>query len=413
MEVPRTPRRREIVPVRAAWLAAFLLAIFLLATGLPYYFREVGKICLAADGCSVYEQLTGEGLTRLQLTGVSLGRYALYMTLVVGATAVSGIAISTLLAWRGWFDPVTLRFAVLVVLLTMYVPSVDSDFGIISFSFLVVSLQAGAMLLFFWLFPDGIFTPSWMRWIFLGWSLGVVLRLFPGEPLNIIMYPLLDGLSWFLPLFSAIGAAVYRYLYRSTAVQRQQTKILLLPVTILLVLVVPLSVTQPEPGSVLFLFERLLNGLLVVAIPVSIGFAVLKYRLFDIDVIIRKTLLYGALSVALGLIYFGTVLLLQTLFTTTFGDRPPFILVSSTLLVAALFSPLRSRLQEAIDRRFYRRKYDAAQALAHFAAAARDEVELNALCTALMQAVQETLQPAAAAIWLLPAPSANPQRDLS
>ena len=137
----------------------------------------------------------------------------------------------------------------------------------------------------------------------------------------------------------------------------------------------------------------------IVVIGFGLSVAVLRYRLFDIDVIIRKTLLYAMLSGLLALVYFGSVVLLQTIFDSVAQERSPFIIVVSTLLIAALFAPLRQRVQAFIDRRFYRQKYDAQQILAQFAQTARDEVEMDLLQAELLRVVQETLQPEQITIW--------------
>src|SRR5206468_572412 len=123
---------------------------------------------------------------------------------------------------------------------------------------------------------------------------------------------------------------------------------------------------------------------------------------YDIDLLINRALVYGALTAALALVYFGTIALLQQLFRALTGQGSQLAIVASTLAIAALFQPLRRRLQATIDRRFYRRKYNAAKTLAAFAATLRDETDLEQLSARLMAVVEETLQPAHAALWLRP-----------
>jgi len=135
-------------------------------------------------------------------------------------------------------------------------------------------------------------------------------------------------------------------------------------------------------------------------IGIGFGMAVLRYRLFDIDVIIRKTLVYAVLTALLALVYFGSVVLLQQLFEALTRQESPLAIVASTLVIAGLFSPLRRHVQDIIDRRLYRRKYDATQTLAAFAQTARDEVEIEALAAELTRVVQETMRPESVVVWL-------------
>ena len=137
-----------------------------------------------------------------------------------------------------------------------------------------------------------------------------------------------------------------------------------------------------------------------IVIGICLSIAVLRYRLYDIDVIIRKTLVYAVLTGLLALVYFGTVVLLQSVVGQAANEHSPLIIVFSTLLIAALFNPLRQRIQAVIDRRFFRKKYDAQQVLSQFAQTARDETDMEALQAELLRVVQETMQPEQVSLWL-------------
>ena len=139
----------------------------------------------------------------------------------------------------------------------------------------------------------------------------------------------------------------------------------------------------------------------LVGVPISMGIAILRYRLYEIDLLINRTLVYGPLTAALVALYFGGVVLLQSLFVVLTGERSTLAIVASTLVIAAMFNPLRRRIQSFIDRRFYRRKYDARKTLEAFSTKLRDETDIEALNDELVGVVRETMQPAHVTLWLL------------
>jgi hypothetical protein len=211
----------------------------------------------------------------------------------------------------------------------------------------------------------------------------------------------------FALLVCAVATQIYRYRRISTPRERLQTKwvvygfsigILTFVLTIILgVTLTPASQLQSQVGA---LIPDTIATVCFLLVPISIAIAILRSRLYDIDKIINRTLVYGALTVILAAVYAGLVLGLQALLGGLLHLTNGIALVVSTLAIAALFHPLRRRIQNMIDRRFYRRKYDAARTLAAFSASLRQEVDLEQLSEQLVAVVEETMQPAHVSLWL-------------
>jgi hypothetical protein len=282
------------------------------------------------------------------------------------------------------------------------------------------------------LFPDGRL-PS-RRWRPLAWlsgavilllSLGVMLAPGPLDNLGGVRNPFgIEGADWLtvaayallplLPLCMLASALslVLRY-RRSGGEERQQIKWIAFAASVVVVLYAIAMIASfvfPEEswttaGSVWWL--NLLTYAVLSSfalVPIALGIAVLKYRLYDIDIIINRTLVYGALTASLAVVYLGSVVSLQTLFGALTGGGSQLAVVASTLAIAALFTPLRRRIQAFIDRRFYRRKYDAQKTLEAFSAKLRDETDLATLDAEVVSVVSRTVQPANVSLWLRPDP---------
>jgi hypothetical protein len=215
-------------------------------------------------------------------------------------------------------------------------------------------------------------------------------------------------LLWLVLIGVGIACQVYRYRRVSSPVERQQIKWVatgLAGVTVGILINAALLATVGALSGPARLWSNLARVTLVnvslLAWPICLAFSILRYRLWDIDVLLRRTLIYSALTSILALAYFASVVALQSAFRLVTGEaQSTLVVVLSTLAIAALFGPLRRRVQAAIDRRFFRQKYDAAHTLTNFAAALRDETDLQHLSEQLENVVQETMQPAQVSLWL-------------
>ena len=201
-------------------------------------------------------------------------------------------------------------------------------------------------------------------------------------------------------LWAAAGVSLVLRFARSSGDERQQIKWFAYAAATFTVFTVALLASDLSGHALPESWAGFVYIALFLFLALGMAMAILKYRLYDIDLVINRTLVYGVLTAMLASTYFGSVVLLQTAFRAVTGQGNTVALVISTLAIAALFTPLRRRIKNVIDRRFYRRKYDAARTLAAFSAMARDEVDLERLTGELVTVVQDTMQPAHVSLWL-------------
>lgn len=341
--------------------------------------------------------------------GMSIANYVIYRITLDGFFSLVFYTVAYLILrkargkWFLWFTALILFF-VPSGQLHSYAP-LDYDFTRILW---VLSLIWPAFPLFLYLFPNGRAVPGWMRWLMwpvllahlMGQGIAALAVITQGK-VNYAgaLAPYLTLILLSFPL--ALISQVYRYLRVSSAEERLQTKWVLAGLVAVVAggIIIPIVFNQVDVQTD-YGFSSDVTNLLTLLIPITIGISILRYRLYDIDIIIRRTLVYSLLTALLGLLYFGSVTLLQALFTSRGGSQSTLVLVLSTLAIAALFTPLRRGLQSVIDRRFYRQKYDTARAMEEFSAVARQEVELDVLNQRLAAAVQESLQPECISLWL-------------
>ena len=279
-------------------------------------------------------------------------------------------------------------------------------------------LQLGSIVFIVLLFPDGRLPSRSWRWfawlsllsVLIGVALGAVS---PGpialgsirNPLAVESLPNTQKpLQMLMIVLVAVaaGSLLIRWIY-ARGVERQQIKWFSYAIALLASgAIVQYAISEPLDLVLLGWVGRTLVLASLVGIFISMGIAITRYRLYEIDLVINRTLVYGSLTATLVALYFGAVVLLQGLFVALAGGRSTLAVVASTLLIAALFTPLRGRIQFVIDRRFYRQKYDARKTLETFSSKLRDETDLDALSEDLMGVVRDTMQPAYVSLWLRP-----------
>lgn len=403
-------RGKPLLLARSLWLLLLAAALGTLIASIPATFVAAHIVCSSAAECSSSSGLRVDQARQLAQLGLSLDFYgALSVGLSIFLEVVY-VTTGVIIFWLKADDWMALLGSLTLVTFGAVFRNFNPDSSASLFLYVLALVMAFfgncCVGLFFYLFPSGTFAPRWVRWLALIWVVYWAIK-------NLVLGTVLadSGLDFvfFLGLLlSVVATQIYRYQRVSTFEQRRQTKWVVFGLSlallgflslIILASVIPLPIIPDLIGdSLLYVFLSL--------IPLSIGIAMLRSRLWDIDVIINRALVYGILTVSLALIYGGSVFVLQALLQI-FLSGNQFAIVGSTLLIALLFQPLRHRIQVLIDRRFYRRKYDAARTLEAFSATLRSEVDLNQLSEHLVTVIEETMQPEYVSLWLC---KAGPKR---
>jgi hypothetical protein len=363
----------------------------------------------AGTACG-YQQLTPEQAGALKGIGLFPAVYTAHTVTLTLALMMVCLVVSTVIIRRRPDD----RLALIVALFLVTLAPFAAMFNVLAspspwqvpnegLSFLFQAL----FMLVFSLFPTGQFVPHWMRWIIIVFLIPQVpFTFFPAlAPLHISAVPLgfLVGIGGLAIL---VVVQLYRYRRVSSPLERQQTKWVVfgfaVPITFMVLGIVPYLMfpVLAVPGALYLPAYAAVQDLLLLLIPLSFGFAMLRSRLWDIDVLINRTLVYGVLTVILTTLYVGLVIGLQALLRGLIRQDNGVAIVLSTLAIFVLSQPLRSRIQRLIDRRFYRHKYDATKIVAAFSTTLRNQVDLDQLREHLLAAVQETMQSTHISLWL-------------
>jgi len=413
---------RRLQLARAVWFVTAALACVALVASIPAYIGSLGAFTEA-------EHAAGTLMGSLALYSPSpqfeFWADVGYDLLSLGAAGTS-LGLAALIFFRRPREPVAF-FVSLILLLYGVVMAGPLEFlagqsvlGETLVQFVAMPLW-GLIIFLFYIFPDGRFVPRWTRWFSLGlipWAIGLAFWPIQTTTTTAAVFGAFLVI-YTLPSLTVPIAQIYRYRRVSSAVERQQTKWVILGFTgftlggsvvtglvwaIWKFWVIPVTSEATALSLGLIFAWRLIWPVSLTLFPLSMTVAVLRYRLWDIDLIVRRTLIYGALTALLALVYFGAVVGLQGLFTVLGGQaRSELVTVLSTLIIAALFVPLRRRVQTFIDHRFYRSKYDATRILAQYGARVRDDVDLDGLTEDLLVTVERTMQPAHVTLWLAPA----------
>ncbi len=408
---------RALLLARVTWVAVTVITLGLDMAGVPVVYNAVvQKVRVVCPTASCDLQLTPAQIGQLHAHGLSLGFYAIYIIVLQSLATLVYTSVAAAIFWRRSDDRMALLGSFALVTFggaafngsMQALPSANPAWTVPTF-LLNITGQI-AFYVFFCVFPSGSFVPRWTRWVALAWAVSWGVQLLPNTSLDAAGQAMTNGPVFFISIVVLVLSQVYRYRHASSFRQRQQTKWVVFGFVagisgFLGMLFFGNVLLSDDQRNNIFglLASNTVVYLLFLLIPITIGIAILRSQLWEIDTLINRTLVYGLLTAALAATYAALTIGLESLLgTVTSTASHPFVIVVATLAIAALFHPLRKRIQATIDRRFYRRKYDAATTLAAFSATLRQEVDLRELREDMLAIVEETMQPAHVSLWLRP-----------
>jgi len=376
-------RGRWLWGARAAWVAVVALGIGMFLAALPLSYAALRTVC-AVDPCSQAEQLRPGDLPTFEAMGISLEGYATYHTAIAIGLFIIIVTPAIFIFWRRSDDRMALLASLVVAMIATIQPSIDSLVAIAPLwhwphVLLQVGGFAGVIVLFF-LFPDGRFVPRWGAWLSAIWIIVVAVSAAQGRIFeNPIFFP--TGFS--IAFASSLAAQVYRYRRVSSPLQRQQTKWIVISLAgmffgILLGIVPPLvvpAIRDSGVGQRLYDLIRLplFTGLPLSFLPMGMVFSLLRYRLWDVDFVINRSLVYGALTVLLGGLFAGGFFGLRAVLGTALGQGQDLIAIAvPAVAITALFNPTRQWLRRLIDQRLYGIKLDYVEAVKAYGGTRRE-----------------------------------------
>jgi hypothetical protein len=410
---------RWLFLARAVWVGIAVLGFGLFSLNVPRHLAELSTPSAGIDPILQYYMPTLEDEKILSQVGLDLNFYSIYILTFEVLWILFFLLPAAIIIWRRPTDRMALFVSFTFLTYGFFgtplmYSAIETHLAWRLLIILLASAGVTGLCVFWFLFPDGRFVPRWAR--------TVTIIFAPSSTLWFYLYtffPVFESITFVIvgiPIFmgcliAATIAQAYRYFFVSNPVQRQQTKWVLFGVfsmtlgmslNVLLIIFNPTLLTSSS-RIIFLIYSTPFTLFSITLVPLSITLSIFRYRLWEIDFLIRRTLTYTALTGVLVFTYFSSVTLLQGLFRLLARQESnQIVTIVSTLTIAAAFNPLRRRIQNWIDRRFYRRHYDASLILETFNFKLKDEVDLDQLQSDLLAVVEETIQPETLSLWLKP-----------